>query len=90
MKIKIGKFVITADERQFIVNQVYTPRNGDSAGKEIFINQTFHSNLESAFENILKREVLDSKVESIKELLTFIKKQKADLKKMFDLSINKT
>jgi len=89
MNIKIGKYTITSDERQFIVTEVKLARKGINKGKDVEINQTFHTSLQSTMENILKRKVLGSKVTSIKELITLIEEQKVQMEKIFKLTLKK-
>lgn len=89
MDIKIGKYKLTSDDRQFIVCHLYKPKKGKNKGKVTEIDHTYHPRLADAFENILKRGVLASKAKTLETLLMFLRKQKADLQLIFDDTIKR-
>ncbi len=87
MDIKIGRFRLTSDDRQFIVSQFKTNRKGANAGKKVEINFTYHTSLIDAFRNIYKRKVLASKVESVEEVITLLKEQNKYLQELFAITL---
>ena len=83
--IGIGKYRLTTDSLQFIVSQMKTHRTGPLKGQRTEVELTFHPTLISAVQNIMKRKVLASKVSTMKELITEIKKQNKLIQSWFDL-----
>ncbi len=89
MDIKIGKYQLTSDKLQFIVYQRYKPQTGKTKGTIQNIEYTYHISLQSAFEEILRRKTLASKAKSIEALIIFLKKQKAEIQKLFNATLIK-
>ncbi len=67
MNIIIGKYTLTSDNHQFVVEKTKVKKIADQI-------TTYHSSLESALENILKRKIRMSKAKILEDLVDDIKK----------------
>ena len=67
MNIRIDKYAITNDSRQYMVSEVKVSTGEKTAGEEVLLNTTFHSNIPSALEALLERKVKESDAKTLGE-----------------------
>jgi len=77
MNIKIGKYILTSDSRNFIIAEQH-PR---PTKKKKFINATisYHSSIEDALNGLLKRRLLESDAATLTELLNELHAHRSEL-----------
>ena len=68
MNIRIDKYAITNDSRQYMVSEVKVSTGEKTAGEEVLLNTTFHSSLPSALDALLKRKIKESDAKTLGEL----------------------
>ena len=61
MNVTMEKYNLISDERQYIVSEMRTVKEGRTAGDKTKVNQTYHPTLRSALNNILERKFKESK-----------------------------
>ncbi|QKG44629.1 hypothetical protein [Providencia rettgeri] len=57
MEIKLGKYVITSDKHQFILNEIKTIKEGKNTGKETMVNTYYYPRMEMLIKKLFMLEV---------------------------------
>ena len=68
MEIPVGKYVITSDKYNIIVNTKQKIKTGKDAGKEKLVPEAFVGSIEECMEYIVNQGIRESKATSFKEL----------------------
>ncbi|MTC51057.1 hypothetical protein GKR59_15645 [Providencia alcalifaciens] len=68
MEIKLGKYVITSDKYQFILNEIKTIKEGENAGKETMVTISYHPRMEMLIKKLLTLEVKSDDIKSLQDM----------------------
>jgi len=80
MKIPVGKYVITSDPYQYIVNEKKISKKGKNMGKEYLTPASYHNTVESAMQDIIERRIRSCEATTIKELIQEVGQIKTTVK----------
>lgn len=68
MDIKIGKYVLKNDDRQYTLSEMKISKGEKTAGEEIISNITYHPSITSALEALLERKIKTSDATTLSEI----------------------
>lgn len=68
MEIKLGKYVITSDKHQFILNEIKTIKEGKNAGKETMVNTYYYPRMEMLIKKLFMLEVKSDDIKSLEDM----------------------
>lgn len=92
MKLDFGKYLITTDDRQFIVQEkkiVKESEKPENIGNEYFETQGYYSNLEAALKSLGKRVVLENDdIKVIRKELRHLESKIKEFSKLFELEVS--
>lgn len=80
MKLDIGKFNITSDDKNVTVHERYTKKDGEEGLK--FVG--YYSTLQGALRGLLKNVINRSDAESVNELLSEIDRHEEHIEYLID------
>ena len=68
VEIKLGKYVITSDKYQFILNEIKTIKEGENAGKETMVTVSYHTKMEMLIKKLFMLEVKSDDIKSLQDM----------------------
>ena len=74
MEIPVGKYVITSDSNNIILNEKKKHKTGKNAGEESLSPVAFFFNITSCMEHIINEGIRESQATSLKELMAEVEK----------------
>ncbi len=84
LKIDIGKYVITSDPHNIIVNIEKVKQEGDNAGQKYLSPISYHRTLPDAIESMTQKNIRDSDATTLKQLYKELKELRALLEKSLE------
>lgn len=87
MDIKIGKYVLRNDDRQYTLSETKISKGGKTAGEEIISNTTYHPSITAALEALLERKIKSSDATTLAELKRDVHESMTWIKAQFDADI---
>lgn len=89
MNIEIGKYLITTDKHNFIVNEKYEKRSGGigkhgkPTGEFAYKEISYHSSIESALRKLLTLDLVNESIPNIDSLITTIQIHRNELEELY-------
>ena len=83
MDIKIGSYRLTNDSMNFIVSEVFISDGDKHKGQEYQSNHSYHTSIEQALNNVLKRRLLKSDSTTLRELQKDLYGMRGELRELF-------
>lgn len=79
LDISIGRFKITSDDKNFILQEKKTAKEGKSAGEEYFVTVGYYGRVEDAAKRIIDQQIKSSECKELKEVIQLIRQVKVDI-----------
>lgn len=68
MKVKIGKYLLTNDSRQYLLSEVKIAADGKNAGNEVISNTTYYPTIAGVLNALLELKIKSSDATTLSEL----------------------
>lgn len=72
MNIDLGKYVITSDNCNFILNTKYISKEGKRKGETLLSAESFHGTWKSLTAKLLELEILSADADSLQDILNVL------------------